>query len=177
MALLGVARLDAVWDSLSGGEVAIDIGDPVRAGEASADVLGILRSQGTLITRSMLDRCVEACSGSAEKESLIAALERGTDAKLFCTGLRCPSTGQPLVCNEDVVGKSFPIMRNYGACDICEERGTRFRCQASDYDLCWRSACAAAVPAPPSQLPPPAVVLSIIAAAIALGAAYRGSRL
>jgi hypothetical protein len=49
----------------------------------------------------------------------------------------CPD-GHPVVLNADVPGKSFPPIRNYGACDDCESRGTTYRCPVvgCDFDLC-----------------------------------------
>jgi hypothetical protein len=48
-----------------------------------------------------------------------------------------------MVLNTAVAGKSFPPVRNFGACDVCGARGTTHRCAANcDFDLC--PACRAA---------------------------------
>ena len=51
--------------------------------------------------------------------------------------VRCPEKGHAIVTNESVPGKSYPRVRNFGACDVCEARGTTYRCSGGcDYDLC-----------------------------------------
>lgn len=51
-------------------------------------------------------------------------------------GRQCPS-GHEMVPNAAVPGKSFPVVRQYGECDLCDTRGTTYRCCAGcDYDLC-----------------------------------------
>jgi hypothetical protein len=50
--------------------------------------------------------------------------------------VRCPDS-HPMVPNVQVEGRSFPAVRNFGACDVCEDRGTTWRCQKNcDFDLC-----------------------------------------
>lgn len=51
-------------------------------------------------------------------------------------GRLCPS-GHEMVPNAAVPGKSFPVTRQYGECDLCDVRGTTYRCCAGcDYDVC-----------------------------------------
>jgi hypothetical protein len=52
------------------------------------------------------------------------------------SGRTCPD-GHEMVPNTEVPGKSFPKIRQYGECDLCDQRGTTYRCCAGcDYDLC-----------------------------------------
>ena len=52
-------------------------------------------------------------------------------------GGRCCPEGHAMVPNAAVPDKSFPVVRQYGECDVCEARGTTYRCCAGcDYDLC-----------------------------------------
>ena len=46
----------------------------------------------------------------------------------------CPE-GHPMVVNQNIPGKAFPSRRMYGACDVCEARGTMFRYLLSVYSL------------------------------------------
>ena len=49
----------------------------------------------------------------------------------------CPRVGHRIVPNGNVPGKAFPATRRFGACDVCEARGTQFRCAGGcDFDLC-----------------------------------------
>ena len=97
-------------------------------------------------------------------------LERASSARAFAATLRCPA-GHGMVPNEEVEGLSFPVLRNYGACDVCDSRGTRFRCQACDYDLCWRAECVA------SLAEGSALAFSLVATALAVLTAALSSRL
>ena len=65
----------------------------------------------------------------------------GSGAQLQLAGCaprrrQCPK-GHEMVPNAAVPGKSFPTVRQYGECDLCDARGTSYRCCAGcDYDLC-----------------------------------------
>lgn len=64
---------------------------------------------------------------------------------------RCPQ-GHPMVLNAQVRGRCFPPLRHFGACDVCEARGTSWRCQSNcDFDLC--DACHRTFPAPEGAPP------------------------
>eukprot|EP00656_Telonema_subtile_P033501 TRINITY_DN3717_c0_g1_i3.p2 TRINITY_DN3717_c0_g1~~TRINITY_DN3717_c0_g1_i3.p2 ORF type:complete len:101 (-),score=16.33 TRINITY_DN3717_c0_g1_i3:430-732(-) len=73
--------------------------------------------------------------------------EYGGRTKAMSQSVCCPA-GHKVVPNEQVGGtvtkadgtiieRQFPPIRQYGACDICDSRGTSHRCVLNcDYDMC-----------------------------------------
>ena len=159
----------------------------VKAGRVSADFGELLNGVPSAELRgTALDELVKVGRVSADLGGLLngvpsaaiapGVLERAASARAFAATLCC-AAGHAMVPNEDVEGRSFPVLRNYGACDICESRGTRFRCQACDYDLCWSAECAAAVPPPPPLAEGSALAFSLVATALACLTSTLSSRL
>jgi len=57
--------------------------------------------------------------------------------------------GHPMIPNQQIVGKSFPEIRMYGECDLCETRGCTHRCSVGcDYDMCLECHHAQSLAAP-----------------------------
>lgn len=68
-----------------------------------------------------------------ESDSAMSSSARTTPSPC----VRCPEQSHRVVTNEEVKGKSYPKLRMFGECDVCETRGTAYRCESGcDYDLC-----------------------------------------
>lgn len=90
----------------------------------------------------------------AGSEEAVCTQQNGRSTPSPC--VRCPH-GHRIVTNEAVPGRSYPVIRNFGACDICDARGTTHRCAGGcDYDLCqYHYDLAAEAVGAAEDLPPP----------------------